>query len=326
MKVLVTGANGLLGHHVVMQLQNANNDIRIILRGNPPIYFDMTNIESVGGNFFDYESLKIAADGCDAIIHIAAVTSTNLLHYQDYTKINVVSSATLISVADALKIHRLIFVSTANTIGFGNKDQPADETSTIEYPFTKSFYARSKVEAEKLFIEASNKPLRHVVIVNPTFMIGAFDTKPSSGKLMLMGYKKRIMFVPRGGKNFVAVTDVATAICNALSVGNNGERYLASGVNLSFKEFYQIQSRVGEYTQKIIVLPDILLKIAGKLGDTIRFFGIKSELCSMNLNQLIVQEYYNNQKAKNELALTSKSLEHAVNEALDWFKMTGKIN
>jgi len=325
MKILVTGANGLLGHHVLIQLQKANHDIRIILRGNREIHFDTTHIETVGGNFTDYESLKIAADGCDAIIHIAAVTSTNLLHYQDYSSINLEGSATLIRVADALKINRLVFVSTANTIGYGNKEQPADETTAIEYPFTNSFYARSKVEAEKLFVEASKKPERHVIIINPTFMLGSFDTKPSSGKLMLMGYKKRMMFVPRGGKNFVAVTDVATAICNALTIGKNGERYLASGVNLSFKEFYEIQSRVGEYKQKIIVLPDILLKIAGKLGDAVRIFGLKTELCSMNLNQLIVREYYDNQKAKNELGLTSKSLEQAIGEALDWFKMKGKI-
>lgn len=325
MKILVTGANGLLGHHVVMQLQKANHDIRIILRGNPEIYFDITNIESVGGNFSDYESLKMAADGCDAIIHIAAVTSTNLLHYHDYSKINIEGSATLIRVADELKINRIIFVSTANTIGYGSKEQLADETVAIEYPFTRSYYARSKVEAEKLFVEASKKSDRHVVIINPTFMIGGFDTKPSSGKLILMGYKKRIMFVPKGGKNFVAVTDVATVICNALTAGKNGERYLASGVNISFKEFYEIQSRVGEYTQKIIVLPDILLKIAGKFGDVVRFFEVKTELCSMNLNQLIIQEYYDNQKSINELGLTSKSLEQAIREALDWFKAKKKM-
>lgn len=320
MKILVTGANGLLGHHVVMQLQKANHQIRIILRGSPQIYFDLTNIELVRGIFTDYESLKIAADGCDAIIHIAAVTSTNLLHYQDYSKVNVEGSENIIRVAEELKINRLIFVSTANTIGFGNKAHPANETSDFEYPFTKSFYARSKLAAEKLFIEASKKPDRHVIIINPTFMIGSHDVKPSSGKLMLMGFKKRIMFVPHGGKNFVAVLDVASAICNVLTAGRNGERYLASGVNLSFKEFYQLQSRVGDYNQKIIVLPDFLLKFAGKLGDVVRIFGIKTELCSMNLNQLLIQEYYNNQKSKKELNLTSKPLEQAIKEALDWFK------
>jgi dihydroflavonol-4-reductase len=325
MKVLVTGANGLLGHHVVQQLQKENHDIRIILRGNREIYFDKTNIETVGGNFYDYESLKIAADGCEAIIHIAAVTSTDLLNYDDYKKINVEGSLTIIRIAEELKIKKLIFVSTANSIGYGSKENPADETAHIEFPFTKSFYARSKVEAEKFFIEASKKPDCHIIIVNPAFMIGAYDTKPSSGKLILMGYKKRIMFVPKGGKNFVAVTDVATAICNALTAGKNGQRYLASGVNLSFKEFYEIQSRVGEYAQKIIVIPDFLLEIAGKVGDLLRLICIKTDICSMNINQLLIREYYSNKKIVAELAMPQKPIENAIKEALEWFKEQGKI-
>ncbi|MDO9153148.1 MAG: NAD-dependent epimerase/dehydratase family protein [Paludibacter sp.] len=325
MKVLVTGANGLLGHHVVMQLQQANHDIRIILRGSREIYFDMKNIESAGGNFTDYETLKIAADGCDAIIHIAAVTSTNLLHYQNYKKINVDGSATIIKVADELKINRLVFVSTANTIGYGTKEQFSDEKADIEFPFTKSFYARSKVEAEKLFVKASKHPDRHIIIINPTFMIGSHDTKPSSGKLILMGYRKRLMFVPNGGKNFVAVSDVAAAICKALIMGKNGERYLASGQNLSFREFYEIQSREGGYKQKIVELPNFLLQIAAKAGDLLRLLGVKTELCSMNINQLTIREYYSNQKAKNEIELPSKSLEQAIKEALDWFEEKGKI-
>ncbi len=86
-----------------------------------------------------------------------------------------------------------------------------------------------------------------------------------------------------------------------------------------------MQSRVGEYQQKIIVLPDYLLKIAGKLGDIVRIFGIKTELCSMNLNQLIIQEYYTNKKVIQELNLTTKPLEKAIREALEWFKKTETI-
>jgi len=325
MKVLVTGANGLLGHHVVMQLQKANHDIRIILRGSREIYFDMTNVESVGGNFTDYDSLKIAADGCDAIIHIAAVTSTNLLHYEDYRKVNVEGAANVIKVANELNINRLIFVSTANTIGYGSEKQLATEYDPIAFPFSKSFYAQSKMEAEKLFEEASWKPNRHVIIIHPTFMIGAYDPKPSSGKLMLMAYRKRIMFVPSGGKNFVATSDVATAVCNALTDGKNGEHYLASGLNLSFKEFYLWQSRIGGYRQKLIVLPDFILEMAGKAGDIIRLLGIKTDVCSMNINQLLVREYYSNKKACTELKMPQKLLDIAISEALDWFRINKKF-
>jgi dihydroflavonol-4-reductase len=325
MKILITGANGLLGHHVVMQLQQQQHEIRIILRGERDLYFDKTGIDIYNGTFTDYNSLKKAAEGCDAIIHIAAVTATDLLHYEDYSSVNTKGASNIIKVADDLKINRLVFVSTANTVGYGSPEKPADENCGIEYPFTKSFYAQSKVEAEKLFVEASKKTDRHVIIINPTFMIGAYDTKPSSGKLMLLGYRKRWMFAPSGGKNFVAVTDVATAVCNALTMGRNGERYLAAGINLSFAEFYKIQSRVGGYYQNLFIIPARLLEMFGKAGDFIRLLNVRTEICSRNLNQLTIREYYGNKKALKELQMPQKPLETAIKEALKWFENNGKI-
>ena len=320
MKVLVTGANGLLGHNVVFELLKQQYSVRILVRSTKNIHFYLEKIEVFEGNFTDYKTLKQAASGCGAIIHIAAVTATNLLHYEDYRTINVDGSALLIKVADELNINRLVYVSTANTIGFGTERKLADESFNIEFPFSESFYAQSKVASEQLFIEASDKPNKHIVIINPTFMIGAFDTKPSSGKLILMGYKKRLMFAPKGGKNFVAVEAVAVSICNALVGGQNGERYLASGINLSFKEFYSLQMQVENYSQHIFELPSFILILTGKVGDLIRFLGIKTELCSMNLKQLMIREYYSNTKAKSELTLPETNIKIAIKEAIDWFK------
>jgi nucleoside-diphosphate-sugar epimerase len=157
-------------------------------------------------------------------------------------------------------------------------------------------------------------------------MLGAYDTKPGSGKLLLMGFKRKLMLIPKGGKNFVAAHDVAIAVCNALTMGKNGERYLASGVNLSFKEYYTLQKQVGNYKQRILVIPDFVLSVIGKVGDITRKFGIKTELCSMNVRQLIIREYYTNEKAKAELNLPETDLKIAINETMEWFKKTGKIN
>jgi len=46
----------------------------------------------------------------------------------------------------------------------------------------------------------------------------------------------------------------------------------------------------------------------------------------MNLNQLTIQEYYSNKKAVEELKMPRKSIEHAIEEALEWFSETNKIN
>lgn len=325
MRILVTGANGLLGHQVILELLSRKMAVRIIVRNSRNIYFDLNAVQVFEGNYGDYNTLIQAAKGCDAIIHIAAVTSTNLLHYTDYSKINVDGTSQILKIADELNINRLVFISSANTIGYGNEQAPANECFNTQFPFTKSFYAQSKLEAEKLVIEASKRPNRHFVILNPTFMIGAYDPKPSSGKLLIMGYNRRLMFSPRGGKNFVAVSDVAVAICNAMTLGNNGERYLASGINLSFKEYYTLQKQVGSYQQTIIEIPDSILIIIGKFGDMIRKFGFKTEICSMNLRQLIIEEFYSNKKAKAELNLPETSLEIAMKEAIDWFKANKMI-
>lgn len=325
MRILVTGANGLLGHQVVFELIKRKYKVNIIVRQKSNIFFDLEEVNIFQGNFTNYTDLLNAAKDCDAIIHIAAVTATDLLKYEDYSKINVEGTKLILKVSEELNINRIIYISSANTIGFGTTQDIADESCPVKYPFTNSFYAQSKVESEKIIIKASKKENRHFVIINPTFMIGAYDTKPSSGKLMMMGYKHRLMFTPGGGKNFVSAHNVAIAICNALTDGKNGERYLASGVNLSFKEFYKLQSRVGAYQQKIIEIPDLFLRLAGKIGDVIRKAGIKTEICTMNLSQLLIKENYSNEKAKSELKLPETDIENEIAEALNWFKIRKMI-
>ncbi len=319
MKVLVTGANGLLGHHIVFELLRQKHKVSVIIRSKRNIYFDLNKVEVHIGNFTDYEQLKSASLGCDAIIHTAAITTHNLIHYEDYQNINTFGATLMVRVATELNIHKIVFVSTANTVGFGEPNQLADETFPVCFPFSKSYYAQSKFEAEQIFKDAAKESAIHIVIINPTFMIGAFDPKPSSGKLILRAYRKLILFIPRGGKNFVPVTDVANVVCNALSQGRSGERYLVSGENLSFAEFYIRQKRIGNYKQLIIRIPDFFLEALGKTGDLIRKFGVKTEICSMNLNQLIIQEHYTNTKAKKELGMKPTSLEKALKDAIDWF-------
>lgn len=326
MKILVTGANGLLGHHVVNELLERGEEVRIVVRSLKNIHFDLTKVESVIGNFNDKNTLLKAADGCDSIIHIAAVTSTNLLTYRDYKAINYDASKLIIEVADLLNIKNIVFVSTANTIGFGCKNVLADEKWLFEYPFSNSFYAKSKFKAEKLFINyAKQNSNKHIIIINPTFMIGSYDVKPSSGKMIIMGYRKKIMFVPDGGKNFVAANDVAVICCNALTMGDSGDRYLAAGINLSFKKFYKLLRNTASYKQKILIIPDVLLLLAGYSGDILRFFKIKSSLSSRNINQLLIKEYYSNAKAIEKLKMPETPIERAIEEAINWFSANEMI-
>jgi dihydroflavonol-4-reductase len=327
MKILVTGANSLLGHHIVFELLNRLHDVRIIVRNDNNIYFDKEKVQIFKGNFYDETLLNEALEGCEAVIHIAAITSTDLLNYKDYKSINFDACKTLLHVAEAKSINKIVFISTTNTIGYGCKNLKADEKWLFEYPFTESFYAKSKFKAERVFIQfAKNHPEKHVIIINPGFMIGSYDVKPSSGKLILTGFNKRFVILPNGGKNFVPVKDVAVASCNALTMGISGERYLATGNdNISFRKFFKKMKNIYGYTQYMIILPGFLFKFLGGLGDIIRFLRIKTSLSSRNINQLLIKEYYANQKAIDQLQMPETSLEEAIKQAIEWFKSHGKI-
>ena len=319
MKVLVTGGNGLLGHNIIQKLIDGNHKVRAIVRNTDGMLIKHNNVEIYKGNFTSYEQLLDSAQGCDSIIHVASATDMSL-DYNDFYNVNVKGSQTVIQVADKLNINTIVYISTLNTIGYGSIEHPADENAEMQYPFTKSYYAITKKEAENLFVETSKKEGRHVIIINPGFMIGAYDTKPSSGQLLLMGYKKPIMPVPSGGKSFVHVKDVATAAVNALTMGRNGEKYIATAHNKTLLEFYTIQKQIFKYRQLLIPIPCWVTNSVGLIGDLLRKAGIKTQVCSRNTRQLCVKEYYTNSKAQKELMLPETSLEQAISDSIYWLK------
>lgn len=316
MKILVTGANGLLGHHIVLELLKRNETVKIIVRHISNIYFNLDKVEVFKGDFTDFDILNDAATGCDAIIHAAAITTTNLLHYSDYEQVNVLGSYNVIKVAETQRINKLVFISSSNTIGYGSENSLSDENSLIQFPFTGSFYAKSKLAAEKLFIEYSHKADNHVIIINSCFLIGGYDTKNSSGRLIKAGYKKPVLFIPKGGKNFVPADKVAEAACNALTLGNNGEKYLVCGENLSFKGFFKQLKTTGNYKQKIIELPDWILIFVGMIGDLFRKSGVKTEVNIRNIRQLLIREYYCGKKSDDNLKLSDYNLKSAINQVI----------
>lgn len=325
MKVLLTGANGLLGHNVIVRLLECNHEVNAIVRDEGKLRIKDGRLHVFKGSFLDYCDLREAAKGCDAVIHAAGTTDMSPLKYSHYTNIIVEGSKNVLGVCKEENIRRIVYISTANTIGYGSAEVLADESAPMEYPFSDSYYAMAKTEAEGLFLNHAKNPATHVVIVNPTFMLGAYDTKPSSGEMFLTGYGKRLLAIPKGGKNFVHVRDVAVAAVNAMTTGVSGERYIAGNRNLGLKEFYMLQKDVCGTPAKIVTLPDFLLTAVGHFGNLLRKAGIPAVFSLTNLRQLSVREYYSCKKAIDGLAMPQTPVETAISDCYEWFVETGKI-
>lgn len=323
MNVLLLGGNGLLGHNVLKALLHRGHSVRALVRRKESLHTEgmpaVERLTVLEGSLLDDRVLEAAAEGCDAIVNCAGVTDMSLLRYEDYLPVNRDLCRRLTQLMERQGIVRLVHTGTANTIGYGAPVAPATEEAPMEAPFTRSFYAQSKRAGEELLLQAAAAhPGWHVVVVCPGFMVGAYDTKPSSGALLLAGYRKRLMPVPGGGKSFVPVADAAEAVVNGLTQGRSGQRYLLTGENLSLKEFYALQAQVCGYRQRLVTLPDGLLRLAGWLGDGLRWLGIRTQLSTRNVQQLMVREYYDNRRSRDELTMPATPLAHAIADFFAW--------
>ena len=324
MKTLLLGANGLLGHNVLKIILERGMDVRILVRDSAFADQYANRCETKVGSFLDVPTLRETLQGCEAVINCTGTTDMSLLTYRDYLAVNKVGVEQLLQTMEEIGVPNLVHVSTANTIGYGTPDHRATEEDEMAFPFTKAFYAQSKLEAEQMLLwEAEENPNLRIVIVNPTFMIGAYDSKPSSGKLLLAGYKRKCMVSPSGGKNFVPVVDAATAVVNALTMGRSGERYLLAGEDMTIAEFYQLQSKLCGYSQKLWVLPNWQMTMLGKIGDLLRALGVQTQLSTRNVRQVMVKEYYSPDKATKELQMPHTSLEKAIKEFFEWWERQG---
>src|SRR5690606_4411874 len=216
MKILLTGANGLLASNIIVRLLAAGYQVKGLIR-DPRKFLLPThqNLQLVQGDITDNASVLSAAEHCDYIIHCAATTSQDLPRYDDYCLINVIGTENIIRAAREVGVKRMIYVGTANTFGYGTRADPGDESMPPKEPFASAWYAKSKLEGQNVALSAATDEIG-IVVVSPTFMIGPYDGKPSSGTIIQMGYGKRIVFYPPGGKNFVHVDDVARGTISAL--------------------------------------------------------------------------------------------------------------
>jgi dihydroflavonol-4-reductase len=324
MNILVTGANGLLGTNTVSLLLEKGFTVKAMQRNTGSCLLPShPRLQLVPADLQHAAAVEHAITGCDAVIHIAALTAQDVLSYNEYHAVNVTGTLHVINAVKKHGIARVVYVSTANTVGFG-ADVKDQEQQPAMFPFTVSPYVRSKqqAEAEMLSLAASGT---EVVVVNPSFMLGAYDSKPGSGRIVLMGYNRRWILCPPGGKNFVHVKDVAAGIVAALEQGKSGERYLMTGENMSYRDFFERMSVLTQTSPRIIVLPCWALRTAGVFGDMLRLLKIRTALSSCNMRILCERNYYSNSKARQQLGMVFLPVEYAVNDALVWFKSKGMI-
>ncbi len=243
MNVYVSGATGFVGSHVARELREQGADVRD---------------ERV--DLLDQPALERAVEGCDAVVHVAALYSYDA-SAEEIERVNVQGTRNLLDAAARKGVGRFLFTSTAGTCGPVPGRDATEEDEPPGWELTVP-YKRTKLAAERLAREVG------AVVVNPTTPIGEGDRKPTPTGRMIAGVARgRILgFVPTTGLNLVDVRDVARGHALALERGEPGERYLLGGANLPLEEIFAAIADLAGRPRPRIPVPYAVAEAASRVG------------------------------------------------------------
>ena len=324
MKILITGITGLLGNNTARILQSQGHALRGLSRSISSVAaLEGLDVEMIAGDILNPEDVRRAVQGCQAVIHAAAETRqwpTALRYYEG----NVTGTKNVLEAAERAGVGRLVHVSTVNLFLRGTKERPGTEEREFEGGKRTPGYVRSKILSQRLVLDAARAGRLPALVVNPSFMLGPYDHKPSSGRLILAAYKKRIVPVPPGGRNFIHAGDAAATVVNALTRGAVGECYILANENLTYREFFAILADVTKTAGLKIPVPASVLKTFGALSGFLA--PSRTPLDSANAAWLCAGHYYSAAKAVRDLGLPQRPVKTAIAEAIDWFLRKGYLS
>ncbi|MEK6525282.1 MAG: NAD-dependent epimerase/dehydratase family protein [Nitrospirota bacterium] len=334
MKVLVLGATGQLGSNLVRALLARGDHVRALLR---PIQAHQQalhhrtlkglEIERAIGDLNDPGSLTEACRGVQVVFQAASYYPTQTIPADKATAQALRETGNLLEAVRRTSVERLVFTSTLTTIGFPKTPgKLADETCPFNTSYPDNPYLIAKVAMEDEVLKAARAGLR-AVVVNPTAFFGPYDSKPTSGTQILMIAKRLMPGYIQGPVNAIDVRDVAAGLIRAAERGRVGERYILGNWNTTQKELNKLIARVAGVMAPLVPVPFALARYGSKLGDWAFRTVLRkpAPVPGFFVEMLRHMQQYDCSKAILELDYPRNPVEHAIRDALAWFRANGYL-
>ena len=246
-RVYVTGASGFIGSHVARELRERGVEVR-------DEWIDLS----------DRKRLRAAIGGCDAVFHLAALYSYDA-PAAEHERVNVEGTRTIVELCRELGVRRLVHTSTCGTCGPVGGRPATEDDGPPAYELAVP-YKRTKLEAERIVLEAARDGL-DAVVVNPTTPVGDGDRVPTPTGQMIEGVASgRYRAYVDSGINVVDVRDVALGHLLAWEHGRRGERYLLGGADLSLADVFAVVAELAGLPRPWLRVPHAVARALGTAG------------------------------------------------------------
>ncbi|HQC06364.1 MAG TPA: NAD-dependent epimerase/dehydratase family protein [Kaistella chaponensis] len=269
--ILVTGATGILGRVIVLELLKQGKKVRATKRKssnindvkhsfqfyteNPEEFFN--KIEWIDVDFDDIDSLKTALINVEEVYHCAAKVSFHPDDRKEMYHSNIVGTRNLLFACENSSVKKFCFVSSVAVLDGTDENGKVTEDSNFNPKLRHSKYAKSKHFSEMEVWRASAEGLK-TLIINPGVIIGSGNWQSSSGEIF--GTFEKFPYAMSGSSNYVDVRDVANIAIALMERNIFGERFLIISENKKLVEVANlIRQKLGKSQAK--VLPKWILNV-----------------------------------------------------------------
>jgi len=265
--LLVTGATGYVGAALLALLRERGLPARVTVRSPERARLLPPDVPWVVADLADPASVRRAAEGCEAVFHLAATVGRSA---EQTRRLNVLGTSTVLEAAMAAGVRRFVHTSSAAAIvdGSGLVDDAAPATTALVDP-----YSTSKAEAERLVLAAAGGGLE-TVVVSPVSIYGPSPAGPLSyNQLFAAAARGEITEVVDAEVGWVLAADVALGHLLAYERGESGRRYVLCGQTAPFGAVLHRYAELVGSPHRVRALP-----AGSSLGPDASTFASRSEV------------------------------------------------
>lgn len=327
---VITGATGLLGANLAEALHAAGYALRCTRRPRSQTAHlaHLPQLTWVEADLADEAALTAAFAGARYVFHCAAAVDLPPWPTPALTAANVEGVAHVLAAARAAGVGRLVHCSTAAAVGVSVHGEVVTEETPYNFDHygLADGYSLTKRDGERLAMAAAAAG-QEVVVVNPTYMLGPYDLRPSSGAILVALGKGLLPLAPPGANNFVDVRDVAQGMIAAALRGERGQRYILGGEDLPWATLLAEAAALLGRKPPWATAPAGLLLLPGLVGDLLFAATGRPQALSTTAARWASTRRYtlSSAKARAALGYTTRPREETLRAAIADLKARGHL-
>lgn len=319
--VFVTGATGLIGSNICAQLRARGDEVRALARpGSETGPLLEMGVTIVGGDITDAASVRTAAEGCESLIHSAAVLGGVSQDMGEHIRVNTGGVGNVLDAAQALGMRKVVTLGTTTYFDF--KTQPLTERSPVDPDASSDPYTQTKRAAYLAAIERAAQGLDVSVIIpggtfGPAPCVNRAMEAPSFNLRLLMALKGELTQATAFPIPWSFAADVAAASIAAVDRGLRGETYLAFASNddvSTMAEFCNLGCELAGVAHRVVDINAAMLDASEALRKQ-----VGPSMVAL-AHQKFPEPYFDNALTRARLGFAPTGLRDAMVETLAWLR------